>query len=68
MPSDTPPAPPKAADADLLGEAVPLQPPAMPTPDAQPLSSESKAARAQAPAAKDENQAGFIGERNRPLP
>lgn len=65
-----PPSPPserKAADADLLGEAVTL-----------PLSGRS--ARSQAPTvpgvpvmpapapAEDENQPGFIGERNRPAP
>lgn len=65
----------KAADADLLGEAAVLHPPVadkagepgeageVTTPVAP-----SAPAMPEPPPAEDENQPGFIGERNRPSP
>jgi hypothetical protein len=63
---------PTAAGDDLLGEAVILKPPGthkgskdaqaeLPQPTVVPTLPEP-------PPAEDENQPGFIGERNRPVP
>ncbi|MDO9357714.1 MAG: hypothetical protein Q7T70_01815 [Polaromonas sp.] len=59
------PAAPKAADSDLLGEAVTIQPPG---PADAGEASQAGGSAAEPPPAEDENQPGFIGERNRPHP
>lgn len=55
----------KAADSDVLGEAV-----SMPAPDAtgQVPVGPSDPKAPEPPPTEDENQPGFIGERNRPRP
>jgi hypothetical protein len=67
----TSPQAPKAADADLLGEAATLKPPAAPEGSvAVPASgaiADGENSRQPRPA-EDENQPGFIGERNLPHP
>jgi hypothetical protein len=59
----------KAADADVLGEAASLPVPGT-DPAAQPETPAAPGAPAmpEPPPAEDENQPGFIGERNRPSP
>jgi hypothetical protein len=60
-----------AAQADLLGEATPLKPPAATETAAGSgglPGSAPKGATTRPKPADDENQAGFIGERNVPHP
>lgn len=65
---------PKAADADLLGEAASLEPPHVEKADdagkgaQSPVAPSAPAAAPlpDPPPAEDENQPGFIGKRNRP--
>jgi hypothetical protein len=62
---------PKAADADLLGEAATLKRPAAPEgADAVPAAGGTAGDEnfQQPRPAEDENQPGFIGERNLPHP
>lgn len=56
---------PKAASADLLGEAVPMPPPRVET---QVPAMPAGGAMPEPAPAEDENQPGFIGERNLPHP
>lgn len=72
-PSSASEAQPKAADADLLGEPAPLKPPSADTPDTEneprrvlPPEGAGLSTLPEPPPAEDENQPGFIGERNRP--
>lgn len=65
----------KAADADLLGEAAVMHPPVADKAVEQGEVAEvatpvapSAPAMPEPPPAEDENQPGFIGERNRPAP
>lgn len=61
------PAVPQSADTDLLGEAVPLKPPQPPVPLRK--TSDAQVDKNQKPEpepSEDENQPGFIGERNLP--
>ena len=61
---------PKAADADLLGEATNLELPEatdVSSADMEPTPAESDNFQQPRPA-EDENQPGFIGERNVPHP
>jgi len=59
---------PKAAQDDLLGQAVPLQPPSVPLADGQQAVQQGREDEemSDAPPAQDENQAGFIGQRHQP--
>ena len=62
----------KAADADLLGETVRMPAPGAPGTDKAEVAADVPAAGAplwtEPAPAEDENQPGFIGERNRPRP
>ncbi|MDP1567139.1 MAG: hypothetical protein Q8L91_12905 [Polaromonas sp.] len=66
----------KAAVADLLGEAAVMLPPVVDKTVEQgevaevatPVVAPSAPAMPEPPPAEDENQPGFIGERNRPAP
>jgi hypothetical protein len=57
----------KAADADLLGEAVPLPVPADADPEVN-VPAPSLSPMPEPGPADDQNHPGFIGERNRPAP
>ncbi|MES2976779.1 MAG: hypothetical protein V4731_00020 [Pseudomonadota bacterium] len=61
---------PTSAEADLLGEETSLVPPdSEGQPFSQPMAGQAAAGNLQQPQpAEDENQPGFIGERNRPDP
>ena len=53
-----------SVQADVLGDATPLQPPAEHQPDQAAHSTNAREPRP----AQDENQPGFTGERNLPHP
>ena len=56
-----------SVQADLLGETTPLQPPASPAEHQPGLTADTTNTIKPQPA-HDENQPGFIGERNLPNP
>jgi len=62
------PVQPEAAQADLLGQAVPLKPPPVPLADGRQELQQGREDEetSDAPPAQDENQAGFIGQRHQP--